>query len=236
MTQAAPAGEARHGVHTQVRGELGIVSLRRPPVNALDLAALQRLGEVLGDPVTWLPGARAVALVADGPHFSAGHDSAEQQRIHEPNYLADAAMHLREVLEAPLPVVAGVHGAAIGTGLILAACADVFVVAHEATLQLPEVPMGMLGGAGHLLRWLPPATVRHMVLLGAPMRGAELHVLGLVPPPEGRSATDHAIALASELAGRDGRASIAARDLLDDLMVDAGHVHGHEMARTIDIG
>lgn len=235
MEQERTSGQAPHGVDVVAHGEVGIVRLRRGPVNALDLAALQRLGEVVGDPATSLPGARAIALVADGPHFSAGHDTAERDRVGEPGYLGTAAQHLRRVLECPLPVVAGVQGSAIGTGLILAACADVMVVEGDARLQLPEVPLGMLGGAGHLLRWLPPATVRHMVLLGTPVLGSQLHPLGLLAPPAGTSAAEHAIELATELAARDDGATVEARDLLDEILGDAASIHELEMDRTAEL-
>lgn len=231
--QRTGSDENQHGVRTEVRGHVGVVTLCRPPVNALGLQTLERLAAVLSDPTNALPDARAIALIADGPHFSAGHDREEQRRITEPGYLEKAASHLRVVLECPLPLVAGVDGAAIGTGFILAACADVLVVAPDAQVQLPEVTLGMLGGAGHALRWLPPAVVRHLVLLGGVLPGTALHSVGVLSSAPG-AARDRALEVAEELAGRDAQAVAAARGLLDSLIPDAADVHVREMRISAD--
>lgn len=220
------------GFDLGVVGPVGVIALDRPPVNALDAGMLARLADVFGQPARWFPEARSLALVTFGKHFSAGHDRTERAAVTDPGYLAEAADHLAQVLACPLPVVAGVDGAAIGTGFILACCADLLVVAPDASISLPEVTLGMLGGAGHAARWLPPALVRRMVLTGETVAGSELHGVGLQAPEPGQRASDRAVTVAAGLAVHDPRVLRAAREVVDGLSLDAATIHRDEMRRT----
>lgn len=213
-------------------GGVGVVRLARPPVNAIDEALLASIAQVMEDPEPWLPGVRAIALLARGPHFSAGHERAEFGRIQEPGYLSAAADHLAGVLGCPLPVVAGVHGAAVGTGFILASCADVLIVAADAEVSLPEMHLGMLGGAGHAARWLPPAMVRHLVMTGERVSGRALHTVGVLAPRDRETAEMRALDVAAALARRPPSLLAGARAVLDGIGPDAIAVHRDEMRRN----
>jgi len=122
------------------------VTLARPERrNAFDAALIGRLHEVFSD----VGDARAVVLTGRGPSFCAGADVDWQRASidlsHEEN-VADA-LRLHEMLAAvdgcPAPVVAGVHGYALGGGSGLAACADVVVATPDAVFGFSEVRMGI---------------------------------------------------------------------------------------------
>lgn len=172
------------GVRLEPMGRVGTIHLARPPVNAFDERMLAALAAAVQRPTSWCPGARSLLLVADGPHFSAGHDRAEAELRHDPGFLARAVTWLGALAHAPLPLVTAVHGAAVGTGAIAAFTADLVVAEPDAQVALPEVGLGMLGGAGHAARWLPTAWVRRLVLTGASISGERLAALGAVLPPD----------------------------------------------------
>jgi methylglutaconyl-CoA hydratase len=122
------------------------VTLARPQRrNAFDAALIGALHEAFAD----VGDARAVVLTGEGPSFCAGAD-VEWQRASvdldlEQN--VEDALQLYRMLEAvdrcPAPVVAGVHGYALGGGSGLAACADVVVAAPDAVFGFSEVRLGI---------------------------------------------------------------------------------------------
>jgi methylglutaconyl-CoA hydratase len=128
-------------------GDVLRITLARPETrNAFDAALISALAEAFVD----VGRARAVVLAGDGPSFCAGADvewmRASADLDHDAN-VADANA-LRRLLEAvdgcPAPVVAAVHGHALGGGIGLVACADA-AIAHEATVfAFSEVKLGVV--------------------------------------------------------------------------------------------
>jgi methylglutaconyl-CoA hydratase len=122
------------------------VTLARPERrNAFDAALIERLHETFAD----VGDAQAVVLTGDGPSFCAGAD-VEWQRASiglsaEENVEDALRLHrmLATVDGCPAPVVAGVHGYALGGGSGLAACADVVVAAPDAVFGFTEVRLGI---------------------------------------------------------------------------------------------
>src|SRR5213592_1716925 len=122
------------------------VTLARPERrNAFDAALIARLHDAFSD----VGDARAVVVTGAGPSFCAGADvewqSASIDLSFEDN--VQDALRLYRMLEAvdrcPAPVIAGVHGYALGGGSGLAACADVVVAAPDATFGFTEVRLGI---------------------------------------------------------------------------------------------
>jgi len=122
------------------------VTLARPERrNAFDAALIARLHDAFSD----VGDARAVVLTGEGPSFCAGAD-VDWQRASidlslEEN--VEDALRLYRMLAAvdrcPAPVIAGVHGHALGGGSGLAACADVVVAAPDAVFGFTEVRLGI---------------------------------------------------------------------------------------------
>ena len=122
------------------------VTLARPERrNAFDAALIERLHDAFSD----VGDARAVVLTGEGPSFCAGAD-VDWQRASidlslEEN--VEDALRLYRMLAAvdrcPAPVIAGVHGHALGGGSGLAACADVVVAARDAVFGFTEVRLGI---------------------------------------------------------------------------------------------
>lgn len=219
------------GFHLEPSGEVGVIRLARPPVNAVTFELIDRLAEAVADPHGWCPDAAALVLAADGPHFSAGMDRSELAAL-DRSLLSRAAEALGKVVAGPLPLVSAVHGSAAGTGFILAACSDVLVIDLDAEVWLPEVELGMLGGAAHARRWLPMPLVRRMVLTGERIDGSTFHRFGAVCPPPGSTVEQTAMGWATRIVGMDRNVVAEARAVLADLELDPASVHRREMSST----
>jgi enoyl-CoA hydratase len=78
------------------------------------------------------------------------------------------------IQDCRIPVIGAVHGAALGTGLAIAASCDFVVAAADAKFGLPELTVGVYGGARHLARIAPQPLVRRMFFTGEHLRADQL--------------------------------------------------------------
>jgi 3-hydroxyacyl-CoA dehydrogenase len=137
----------------RVEGDIGVITMMNPPVNALGVS----LRSGLLDAMKMLADEDAVSaavLIGDGRCFCAGADITEFGKPRkQPGLLA-----VMDALEASAkPVVAAIHGTALGGGLELALCCHYRVADTAARVGLPEVKIGLIPGAGGTQR-LPRLT------------------------------------------------------------------------------
>lgn len=128
-------------------GDLLRVTLARPETrNAFDAALIAELAEAFVD----VGKARAVLLSGEGPSFCAGADVAWMRSSVDLDFDANVAdaNALRGMLEAidrcPAPVVARVHGHALGGGAGLVACADIAIAGESTAFAFSEVKLGII--------------------------------------------------------------------------------------------
>jgi enoyl-CoA hydratase len=125
-------------IRAERRGRVAVVSIDRPERrNAVDVEACRQLAAAVersGD-------ARAVVLTGVGPHFCAGADLASVEDTAFLDALRAALFALRDV---PCPVVAAVHGAALGAGTQLALACDLRVAAPGARFGIPAARLGVM--------------------------------------------------------------------------------------------
>jgi enoyl-CoA hydratase/carnithine racemase len=164
-------------------GGVATVTMDRPPVNAVDLVMYRQLRDLFVDIDQIGPGVRAVVLTGSGRHFCAGNDLDDFATMDAAN-VRERMFHVREaffaIQECAVPVVGAVAGAALGTGLVLAASCDFVVAAEDASFGLPELSVGVHGGARHLGRLVGQPIVRWMFFTGQRLSGAELQSAGAV--------------------------------------------------------
>ncbi len=125
-------------------GDIALVIVDNPPVNALSWHVRQGLYDGITQAVDG--GASAIVVICDGRTFIAGADISEfggnvpqAAGLHE----VQAAME-----DAAIPVIAAIHGTALGGGLEVALCAHYRVALSSSKFGLPEVNLGLLPGAG----------------------------------------------------------------------------------------
>jgi 2-(1,2-epoxy-1,2-dihydrophenyl)acetyl-CoA isomerase len=142
------------------------------------VAALARAGE---------DGARAVVLAGRGRAFCSGHDLKEQL---PPETVLATRLRVEQIQDVtrairrfPGPVIAAVHGYALGAGCEFALGCDLVVAADDAQFGFPEVSVGLsvTGGISRLLPLLVgPVRAKELVLLGERFGAARAMELGLV--------------------------------------------------------
>jgi enoyl-CoA hydratase len=150
-------------------GGVATVVLDRPPVNAVNVAMYRALQRLFSDIDQAGTDVRAVVLTGAGKHFCAGNDLDDFETM-TPDNGRERMFHVREaffaIRDCAVPVVGAVAGVALGTGLALAASCDFVVASDDATFGLPELSVGVMGGAKHLSRLVPQPIVRWMYFTG----------------------------------------------------------------------
>lgn len=127
-------------------GRVAVITWTNPPVNGISAALRQHLSAGL-DAAQADPDIEAIVLMGEGRMFSGGADIREfntPQGIQEPT----TAQLIRRIEQLDKPVVAAIHGAALGGGLELALGCHWRVALADANLALPEVKLGLLPGGG----------------------------------------------------------------------------------------
>jgi enoyl-CoA hydratase/carnithine racemase len=218
-------------VQVTVSAGVADVRLTRPEKrNALDpamFAALVTAGERLKTET----GLRAVVLSGEGPDFCAGLDfgafraMGSGERLSATVELPPSDGPARATgqraayvwAELPVPVIAALHGNALGGGLQIALGADIRIVAPDARLAVMEVTWGLvpdMTGTQLLPELVGRDVAKELSYTGRVISGEEAAALGLCTrtDPDPRSA---ALVLAREIAGRNPHAVRAAKRLLD---------------------
>jgi 3-hydroxyacyl-CoA dehydrogenase len=201
-------------VHYGLRDRVAILTLDNPPVNALG----EGVWEALVDGVRRAGadhGADAIVLIGAGHTFIAGADlnAFTRLRTRDVALAHSERMHalLLEVEDAAKPLVAAIHGNALGGGLEVAMCCHYRVAAKDARVGQPEVTLGLIPGAGgtqRLPRLVGAALALTMCTEGGPVpapAAADARLVDLVVEGDAARLLDEAIRFARALAAAGGR-------------------------------
>ncbi len=160
-------------------GNIAVVTIDNPPVNALSQAVRQGLL----DAVTALdgdPDVSAVVLACAGRTFIAGADVSEFDKPPQPPHLPDVVSGIEL---ASKPWIAAIHGSALGGGFEVALGCRFRLAAVDASIGLPEVTLGLVPGAGGTVRTVRLAGVEaavELVTTGKTVRAPRALELGLI--------------------------------------------------------
>jgi enoyl-CoA hydratase len=169
-------------IRYDTKGGVATITLDRPESrNALNRAMCEDL--VAAAAATADADARLVLVRAAGPVFCAGADLKERKEmsvddVRNRRLRGYAAYHALETL--PMPVVAVVHGAAIGSGAEIAASCDFIVATPEATFATPEAMWGTVGATQRLPRVLGKRLAKDLMFTGRKLTAEEARSAGLV--------------------------------------------------------
>lgn len=166
-----------------VKDGVATITLDRPEArNAVNLALCDAL---LGaaQRAAADEGVRVVVVRANGPAFCAGADLKERQgmdeaQVRERRSRAFAAYAALEAL--PMPSIAVVHGAAVGSGCEIAAACDFILATPEASFRTPEAIRGTVGATQRLPRVLGKRLAKDMMFTGRALTAHEAMLAGLV--------------------------------------------------------
>ncbi|RSZ43928.1 MULTISPECIES: 3-hydroxyacyl-CoA dehydrogenase NAD-binding domain-containing protein [unclassified Variovorax] len=145
MATTTPSPSTSTGPVTFERlGDVFVVTIDNPPVNALGVDVRRGLVAAI-DAAEADSAAKAVLIVGAGRNFIAGADIREFGKTPQPPSLPEVCLKIENCTK---PVVAAIHGAALGGGLEVALSAHYRIASPTAKLGLPEVALGLLPGSG----------------------------------------------------------------------------------------
>jgi 3-hydroxyacyl-CoA dehydrogenase len=199
---------------------IGVITVDNPPVNALSPGVPEGIVENV-ERGNADPAIRAMVLIGAGRSFIAGAD-IRQFGTSRPPPVPGRRPH--QILDASTkPVVAAIHGYALGGGLEIALASHYRIAVPSAKVGLPEVLIGILPGSGgtqRLPRLIGPKAAMEMIVSGRHVPAEEAHRLGVIDElvPEGGDLHQAAIAMARGIA--DTRPLPRIRDR-DDKLAEA---------------
>ena len=195
-----------------VEGDVAVLTVNHPPVNALSHTVRVGLGEGI-QAATADAAVKAIIIIGGGTTFIAGADISEfgTPKSKESPRLQD----IQKTLEAGAkPVVAAIHGTALGGGLELALTCHARVAVESAKTGLPEVKLGILPGAGgtvRLPRLVGPEVALDLITSGEHIPAKRAHELGIFDEIVANLRED-AIAFARKLGAEGTPAPTSARE------------------------
>lgn len=199
-----------------IADHIATVTVNRPPVNAQNGPMREELisiFETLGES----PDVRVIVLTGSGKVFSAGADIKERVGIS-----AGAGDYARNnrivrnffdaVTDCPKPVIAAVNGPMIGAGFVLALSCDLMIASETSSFQMPEVNVGLAGGAAFMNEHFGRSRARAMYFTGRSYPASELYRLGIAEAvvPADRL-MEEAMVYAREIAAKSPLAIAAAK-------------------------
>jgi enoyl-CoA hydratase/carnithine racemase len=192
-------------VGVSMDGHVATVELRRPPNNFLDTELIASLASAL-EALDQDASCRAVVLASAGKHFCAGANLVKRLDAGQPTTTQRRHLYheAQRLVQTRKPIVAAVHGSAIGAGLGLALVADFRVTCKEARLAANFTALGYHPGFGMtatLPRLLGHQKAQWLMYTGRRLPGDEALALGLVDRlVEQDKVRETAQAMAAELA------------------------------------
>ena len=166
-------------VKLERQDEIAVVTVNSPPVNALSAAVRRGILELV-KAANADAQVKGIVLTCAGRTFIAGADITEFGKPPQSPSLNEV---IAEIENSSKPVVAAIHGTALGGGLEVALGAHFRVATKDARLGLPEVKLGLLPGAGgtqRLPRAIGPEKAVAMIVSGNPVGASEALSLGLI--------------------------------------------------------
>src|SRR5262245_11644809 len=218
----AEAAGSKPLVRFDVEDGVGVITIDNPPVNALGPGVRDGIVEAL-EKGEADPGVKAMVMIGAGRSFIAG---ADIRQFGKPRAMPKRSPY--EVMDGGTkPVVAAIHGYALGGGLEHALACHYRIAVSSAKVGLPEVLIGILPGGGgtqRLPRLIGPKAAMEMIVSGRHVPAEEAKALGIIDEiVPGQNLRTEAIAYAQRIAGR--RPLPRVRDRTDKL-AEAKADHG----------
>lgn len=171
-------------INVDVTDFVAVVTLNRPPVNAQNIELRDLLVKTF-DELSDRDDVRAVILTGAGKAFSAGADLKDRGGLD--TVLGEYWRHSRRIREGfnairecTKPVIAAVNGVALGAGFVVAASCDIIIASEDAKFGMPEIDVGLAGGAFMLNSLFGKSIGRQLFFTGDRVPAAELYRLGAI--------------------------------------------------------
>jgi enoyl-CoA hydratase len=184
-------------VKIDIHDHVAVVTLDRPPVNALDYQTFSEIAEAFTSLGEGREAHVAIFRAEGEKAFCSGVDLVDSPKRYRPDGRreeggprGDAGDQLDpgrivrrcfdSIYDCAIPVIAAVDSKAIGAGLVLAACCDLVIASHRASFALTEINVGVLGGVRHTQRFVGPYLARRIFYTGEYISADELYRRGVI--------------------------------------------------------
>jgi len=164
---------------------LAVVTINRPPVNALNQEVLDALETAFAELKKDETVGAVIVTGGGGKAFVAGADIGEFPKLNSANgeKLSRRGQEVfQQIADFPAPVIAAVNGFALGGGMELALTCDIRVIAENAKVGLPEVTLGIFpgyAGTQRLPRLISAGKAKELIFTGSMIDGAEAYRIGI---------------------------------------------------------
>lgn len=223
-------------MRVEIADHIALVTFDSPPVNAQNFTFQEEV-KACFDELSIDDSVRVVVLTGAGRVFSAGTDLNREGPVTRDN-LRSARESFHAIVECRKPVIGALNGPALGSGLTIAASCDILVASEKASLGLPEIDVGLMGGGRHAQRLFSHSILRRMALTGYRVPATELYRLGIVEacvPPEELIPT--AMGLAREIASKSPLAAQLFKHTLNTIeYMSLRDGYRYEQDMTLQIG
>jgi enoyl-CoA hydratase/carnithine racemase len=215
--------DAGAGVSVEIADHIAVVTLDRPPVNAVDRDAHLAINAAF-DSLNDNQDVRVAIFTGAGDRaFCAGADlRTVNQRPADlpPTAITDPARYARDafwsITDCAVPVIGAINGPALGAGLAYAACCDILIASSNATFGTTEINVGLLGASAHLSLLMGRHKARELFFTGETITADELHRLGALRAVVAREALmDTAMELARTLVAKSPIALRLAKEAMN---------------------
>lgn len=193
-------------VKLEVSDHIALVTLNRPPVNAFNREMRERLIAVF-DEISERDDVRVAVLTGAGKVFCAGADlkdrpdATQMGAFHQHNRVTRETGNA--IRECAKPVIAAINGTALGAGLGLMASCDIFLASENATFGMPEIDVGLAGGASMLRTLFGRSLMRRLFYTGFRISAGELYRRGIIEASTTQAELlPEAMKIAAEIAGK----------------------------------
>jgi enoyl-CoA hydratase len=193
-------------LNQEIVNKTAVLTINHPPANALAGAVISELDHMLNE-IETNDQVRVIVLKGEGRFFSAGADIKEFTSIDSEKNAAELATKGQKLMDRienfPKPIIAAIHGAALGGGLELAMSCHIRIVSETAKLGLPELSLGIIpgfAGTQRLPKYVGTAKAAEMMLTAEPVSGVDAVKIGLanIAVPE-EKLLDEAMKLAKKI-------------------------------------
>ena len=190
-----------------IADHIATVTFDRPPVNAQNRQTREEAIRIF-DMISDRDDIRVAILTGAGKVFSAGADVKE--RVGLVQEAGDYVRHNRlareyfySLSDCTKPVICAVNGPAFGAGFALMLACDIMIAAEDAYFVMPEIDVGLAGGAGFLMQHFGKSMARYIYFTARRIPAAELYRLGVITACVPREKLmDEAMAIAREIAAK----------------------------------
>ena len=206
----------------EIKDEVAVISLNSPPVNALSANVREGLNNGVSAAIED-SSVKSIVIICDGRTFIAGADITEFGQAPK----GPSLYEVQDMIEnSSKPVVAAIHGTALGGGLEVALTCHYRIAVPSAKCGLPEVNLGLLPGAGgtqRLPRIVGAQKALVMMTSGEHVPANQCHEMGLVDEMAGEdSLEEDAIKFANQIVS-EGKPLVKVRDADEKIKQDKGN-------------